>query len=1023
MLTRLLFATASILKIIYEEPSTPLTLDPKAVSNSSPNDGPGHSSEESKTENPMITAADLDDFESYLSSNRTPGGQHDAISVDRLREQAMERILEQENELNAEIQALSHAGDVAERRCSPVPTRSPLTLPEKKDQNKAANQDAWLAQLLSHKGSKSSPSSGGALKSTGSNAHSETRSNHNCIYSAKQLAEAASFAKAVSRKSTVTNLHTPKPQRTGRPGNALINAKSALPPHLRKLHAAKAAKNLVDSEGEQGRATSETITQAIKADGEMSIDTLKALDPKLSGRPRRPRLPGSFVAGVERSIRIIAGKEEGLQRTLRRSEPEGEHVTRFSDETPVQNEANQVYNLHVDHHSFGEQDKLRQSDIKQSPPWDPNLAQDFHHQNELTDEAPDGDKTGLIEDSSLYDEFHNDQDKDDQEAANQDLTGQPQSCYRTVIDMPNEAAGTAGSQPPIVSNKTSSNNAISLELPERRALFKEMADLFNKSVEKNQTSATTTVDDRKSSNADTATRDAIPRSGGHELDLVGLDFSTETTSPTGPVQAAKPQLQASSREFAPGTTLLRDWARKNEIQEKLKARLAQSEAASRLKKKREAEAAAAAVTASKEAEQTFVVPQHPYWPDPFSGSAFSFLANADMMPMRSHTAPYPGSTYLTPLGSSEHVWQAPTPQPHAQMDHPTAGYSTSRFDLSIQQQPPQYLPSAPTAPIHMKPPPIFKGVAIEKPVEVKFNENFPQLPSTKPSIQNVQVHPPPGLGDSKGSSQTPFDALLSGQKIEKAPGVATSNPFDALLQTGNSMQHSAKATSNEVSHHDQSQDAGVESDAQSKATQKKRKQVRTDLAIAWVQRESIRKRIVGTYTLDSARALTYATKTYNDLRSHLASLMATGELREEDAKMFEYFSTSELRVPSVGVTTIRKLIPDDKIELSSVVASKTSAVQDMKENKCLKRSDVEIAELTKKAIDARNVYAEAHACFTRPQSRNLKAQGEARVDRAARFYAQAREQLAAAYGGALPAEMKEKLWTYDHVAMKKSRNS
>ena len=158
--------------------------------------------------------------------------------------------------------------------------------------------------------------------------------------------------------------------------------------------------------------------------------------------------------------------------------------------------------------------------------------------------------------------------------------------------------------------------------------------------------------------------------------------------------------------------------------------------------------------------------------------------------------------------------------------------------------------------------------------------------------------------------------------------------------------------------------------------------------------------------------------------------MATGELREDDAKIFEVFSTSELRVPSVSVTTIRKLIPDDKMELSSVVASKTGAVQEAKkENKALKRSDDEIAELTKKAMHARNVYAEAHAWFQRPPPqgrasiKELRAQGEQRIERAARYYAHAREELAAAYGGAIPAEMKEKLWTYDDGAMKRSRDS
>ena len=808
-LTRLLLATAGLLRIVYEEPSIPQKTVTTAEPDDSTNDKSRPESDGTKTDKPVITAADLDHFESYLTSNRTPSAQHQTNSTDRLREKALERISKQEEELDAEIQSISE-------------------------------------------NSKTSTSSSGAMKSTRSNAHSEMKPTHvKSMYSAEQLAEATSFAKAVSRRSTVTDLHTPR----------------SLPPHLKRLNAAKAAKsnnpatqspltplytskpisaagNLAGSEGGRRLLTSETPPLGIKTDGEMSIEALKALDPK--SRHRRPRLPGSFIAGIQRSIRIITGKEEGLQRTLQEVDS-----STFSNGSINKNEVKQDSSLDDDHRSYGEPNKLVQTDIKQSPLQDPNLEQDLQHQNELTIDAPNGDRSRSTEGLSQHDERSDDRHEDEHKVTEQDDLD---PCR--ISDLPftaGEIVVETSPRLPIASNTPSFGETISHELADRGDLLSEVTRMSDKSAEKKETIATATMDDKKPS------EDANTSSAGHELDLVGLDFSARTTSPTYPSPTPKPQLRASSREFAPSITRLHDSMRRqdneeqrlqNERQERLNARIAHSQAARISREERQAEAAVAAMAAVKQAEQTFVVPEHPYWPDPFSGSAFSFSANTDMMPMHSHTESYPGSPYLAPFGSSERVWQAPPPQLPSQIGYSAPGHSTSRFDISMPQ-PTQYLSYAPPTPLHMKQPLSSKGVAIKKPPEVKFNEDFPQLPSAKPSIQGGQVQPPPGLSSSKGSPQTTIDALLSVQPKAASTlgGAMTCNPFDALLETRNSMQSSAKPISNEVSHRDQRQDAGVESDAQSKATQKKRKQVRTDLAVAWVQRESIRKRVVGTYTL------------------------------------------------------------------------------------------------------------------------------------------------------------------------------
>jgi hypothetical protein len=179
--------------------------------------------------------------------------------------------------------------------------------------------------------------------------------------------------------------------------------------------------------------------------------------------------------------------------------------------------------------------------------------------------------------------------------------------------------------------------------------------------------------------------------------------------------------------------------------------------------------------------------------------------------------------------------------------------------------------------------------------------------------------------------------------------------------------------------------------------------------------------------LDGKRALEYATKTYNDLRAELASYMASGELRDEDSKMFPSLSPSDLRAPNAKHRSVQNLIPEDKVEPSSPTIRMEQ--REKSETKAPKKAEDEIEELTAKAINARNVYAEAHAGFTRPPPqvrasfKAMRLQAEQRIERAAKYYAIRREELAAAYGGALPADVHAKLWTNDDTALKKDRDS
>ena len=320
---------------------------------------------------------------------------------------------------------------------------------------------------------------------------------------------------------------------------------------------------------------------------------------------------------------------------------------------------------------------------------------------------------------------------------------------------------------------------------------------------------------------------------------------------------------------------------------------------------------------------------------------------------------------------------------------------------------------------------------------MKYNENFPKLLSSKRNEPEVKVkvqQPPPGLNPALGASQNAFDALLSQRPaapnsfdalLGRSAGVATSNPFDALLNSSDGVQRSTRTASDDDPSEGTDEPTGGESGSAAKANQKKRKHARAALAKAWMERETIRKRVLGTDTLDGRRALEYATKTYNDLRAELASYMANGELREEDGKMFPWLSPSNLGASNVRPRAIQNLIPEGRVELSAPTIAREQ--REKIEKRAPKKTDGKIEELMAKAVNARNVYADAHAVFKRPppQGRTdlkvLKLQADQRIERAAKHYATRRQELAAAYGGALPADVEVELWTYDDGALRRNR--
>ena len=158
--------------------------------------------------------------------------------------------------------------------------------------------------------------------------------------------------------------------------------------------------------------------------------------------------------------------------------------------------------------------------------------------------------------------------------------------------------------------------------------------------------------------------------------------------------------------------------------------------------------------------------------------------------------------------------------------------------------------------------------------------------------------------------------------------------------------------------------------------------------------------------------------------------MSRGELRPEDADIFPYLSTSDLSAPRVSPPKPEKaLIDDDLDQILAEAKKENTRVRNAADNKGPKKIDQEIEELTRKAIDARNMYAEANAVFRRapPQGRGslvvLRADGEKRIERAARIYTQRRDDLKRAYGGVIPVDVESKLWTYDDAEEKKRRDA
>ena len=355
-----------------------------------------------------------------------------------------------------------------------------------------------------------------------------------------------------------------------------------------------------------------------------------------------------------------------------------------------------------------------------------------------------------------------------------------------------------------------------------------------------------------------------------------------------------------------------------------------------------------------------------------------------------------------------------------------------------------------------------RAIPIVKPAQKVFDEAFSRLPSAPKQPSQARIAPPPGLSPAHGASQGTFDALLPEPKDGMtAPSVAklrppvdrpNADPSTGTVQlpstdelktlADDTLSDESKTATRSLSIEDEQQtvaDSGIdepsgdhasatENESKPKASLKKnRRKARHALTEAWAEREKIRKRVAATHTLDGVRALKDATATYNEKRVELVRSMASGELPEEDAQVFPILSGSDLSAPRVRPARVQLASLEDSLENAKATLGEENTNPWHIVSR--KKADPKIQELTTKALNARNVYADAHAYFQRqpPPGRarlkDLRAQGEARIERAANYYAQKRADLTAAYGGELPPEWKEQLWTYDDKAARKSRDS
>ncbi|TKA76002.1 hypothetical protein B0A55_06675 [Friedmanniomyces simplex] len=168
---------------------------------------------------------------------------------------------------------------------------------------------------------------------------------------------------------------------------------------------------------------------------------------------------------------------------------------------------------------------------------------------------------------------------------------------------------------------------------------------------------------------------------------------------------------------------------------------------------------------------------------------------------------------------------------------------------------------------------------------------------------------------------------------------------------------------------------------------------RKELARAWWGREGVRKKLLGTWSLEGQQALEAATLAYSEQRAALQDIMSGGKLNAEDASTFPELSSRDLAMPKVRPP----FIPAEGLRKEGEAEPKgKEAEEESGENK-------RWADHFKKTELALGLYHDACADFKRPQSQGRKyprygvATGKAKMVRAKNYYRKRREMFEAAF--------------------------
>lgn len=174
----------------------------------------------------------------------------------------------------------------------------------------------------------------------------------------------------------------------------------------------------------------------------------------------------------------------------------------------------------------------------------------------------------------------------------------------------------------------------------------------------------------------------------------------------------------------------------------------------------------------------------------------------------------------------------------------------------------------------------------------------------------------------------------------------------------------------------------------------KRKQARDLLKHAWLQRESTRARLLGTFSLGDAQALVTTTQAYMKRRNELEMLMPGGSLNVEDARVYPMFSESGLSRPKVRPEGLQDL-QNPKTAAPAVVPHVDKTILDKAKTSMAAACELRNESLVYLATPDRSM---PHGLW--------KSKGDVKLQRATAFYKRKRDALVTAYGDAgLPSEL------------------